>query len=421
MKNRRRKRAPNLPYLVVPQSRSGSGTRKADPSWTVLIALSLILALTLVPGSTSVPAADCLWCGEFATADFLLNVALFVPLGLALGVSSGVAAWAAILIALVVSGGVELAQLAIPGRYPTVSDVLANLLGAVAGLLIARRVQSGRRLTGRRADRATLIWAIGVIGLVFGTDFLLAPSLPDTDWNGTWTPLLPSMSRYPGRVLEAELAGLQIPDGPISRLDSARHLILAGDPVSVRFETTGAPGDGLSPVLRLESPGREGILLIGVHSTDVQVRLRRRSNDLLLHAPDVFFRQAAPATGDTTLVMAAVRRGRLCVTAPPGRSCSPLSSPGGGWSMLVGLPASVPDWLQIVLDGAWLAALFFPLGMLMRRRRSRLLPSAAALCAVGIGALGGPALVLFGSLGGALTGFALGRIASLHGRSIFAA
>ena len=129
MKSRRRKRTSTLPFLAVPQSRSGSGTRKADPSWTVLIALSLILALTLAPGSTSTPTADCFWCGEFATADFILNVALFVPLGLALGVSSGVAAWAAILIAIVVSGGVELAQLAIPGRYPTLSDVLANLLG----------------------------------------------------------------------------------------------------------------------------------------------------------------------------------------------------------------------------------------------------------------------------------------------------
>lgn len=421
MKSRRRKRTSTLPYLAFPQSRSGSGTRRADPSWTVLIALSLILALTLAPGSTSTPAADCFWCGEFATADFILNVALFVPLGLALGVSSGVAAWAAILIAVVVSGGVELAQLAIPGRYPTLSDVLANLLGAVAGLLIARRSQSGRRLTGRRADRATLAWAAVVIGMVFGTDFLLSPSLPDSDWNGTWTPLIPSMSRYPGRVLDAELAGLRIPDGPISRPDSARRLIRAGDPVSVRFETAGAPERGLSPILRLESPDREGILLIGVHSTDVVVRLRRRSSDFRLHAPNVLFRQAAPVAGDTTVVMAAVKHGRVCVTAPPGRSCSPISSPGGGWSMLAGLPASVPGWLQIVLDGLWLAGLFFPLGMFMRTRRTRLLPSIVALGAVGISALGGPGLVVLGSLAGALTGLAAGRIASMRGRSIFAA
>ena len=421
MKSRRRKRTSTLPYLAVPQSRSGSGTRRADPSWTVLIALSLILALTLAPGSTSTPMADCFWCGEFATADFILNVALFVPLGLALGVSNGVAAWAAILIAIVVSGGVELAQLAIPGRYPTLSDVLANLLGAVAGLLIARRSQSGRRLTGRRADRATLAWAFVVIGLVLGTDFLLTPSLPDSDWNGTWTPLIPSMSRYPGRVLDAELAGLRIPDGPISQPDSARRLIRAGDPVSVRFETAGAPEKGLSPILRLESPDREGILLIGVHLTDVVVRLRRRSNDLRLHAPDVLFRQAAPVAGDTTMVMAAVKHGRVCVTAPPGKSCSPLSSPGGGWSMLVGLPASVPGWLHIMLDGLWLAGLFFPLGLFMRTRRTRVLPSIAALGAVGISALGGPGLVVLGSLAGALTGLAAGRIASMRGRSIFAA
>ena len=88
--------------------------------------------------------------------------------------------------------------------------------------------------------------------------------------------------------------------------------------------------------------------------------------------------------------------------------------------MLFGLPASVPGWLQIVLDGLWLAALFFPLGMLMRMRRTRLIPSVATLGAVGISALGGPASVLLGSLAGAFTGLAVGRIASMRGRSIFA-
>jgi hypothetical protein len=89
--------------------------------------------------------------------------------------------------------------------------------------------------------------------------------------------------------------------------------------------------------------------------------------------------------------------------------------------MLAGLPTSVPGWLQIVLDGLWLAGLFFPLGMFMRTRRTRLLPSIAALGAVGISALGGPGLVVLGSLAGALTGLAAGRIASMRGRSIFAA
>ena len=88
---------------------------------------------------------------------------------------------------------------------------------------------------------------------------------------------------------------------------------------------------------------------------------------------------------------------------------------------MVGLPASVPGWLHIMMDGLWLAGLFFPLGLFMRTRRTRVLPSIAALGAVGISALGGPGLVVLGSLAGALTGLAAGRIASMRGRSIFAA
>jgi VanZ family protein len=384
----------------------------------VLIALSLILALTLAPGNTPASEVTCFWCGEFATADFILNVGLFVPLGLALGLSTGLATWAAIAIAVVISGGVELAQLAIPGRYPTLSDVLANLLGTFVGLLVVHRSRSGRRLTGRRADRAALIWAAAVIGVVLGTGYLLGPSLPDPGWNGTWTPLLPSMSRYPGRVLSAELGELQIPDGPISESDSARRLISSGQPVSVRFESAGTP-DGLSPVLRLEASEQKGILLIGIRSPDVVVRLRRRSNDIRLHSPDVYFRRAAPVAMDTAVIMTAVRNHRICVMAAPGRSCTPLSSPGAGWSVLLRLPGSVPDWFRHLLDGVWLAALFFPLGMLARRRRARLFPIVAAICAVGIGALGGSATMLIGSLAGALGGVAAGRIASLRGRRLF--
>jgi len=257
-----------------------------------------------------------------------------------------------------------------------------------------------------------------VIGVVLGTGYLLGPSLPDPDWNGTWTPLLPSMSRYPGRVLKAELAELQIPDGPISESDSARRLISVGHPVSVRFESAGAP-EGLAPVLRLEDSANRGILLIGVRSQDVVVRFRRRSNDIRLQSPDVYFRRAAPVATDTAVVMTAVRNHRVCVMAAPGRSCTPLSSPGAGWSLLLRLPGSVPDWFQRLLDGVWLAVLFFPLGMFARTRRARILPIVAAICAVGIGALGGSAAILIGSLVGAFGGLAAGRIASLRGRRLF--
>ncbi len=394
-------------------------SRPSSRSWTVLIALSLILALTLAPVSTPTPASSCWWCGEFATADFILNVLLFVPLGLALGISSGLAIWAAILIAVVISGGVELAQLFIPGRYPTISDVFANLLGTITALVLVRQRRAGSRITGRRADRVVLLWMVIIIGVVVGTRYLLGPSLPNSEWNGAWTPLLPAMPKYPGRVLDADLGGVPLPDGPISESDSARRMLATGLPVSVRFETTGSV-EGLSPVLRLEDVRDRGVLLVGIRSPDIVVRLRRRSNDLQMHSPDVRFRHAAPVASDTVVVRTSIKGSRLCLTAPQGRSCTPLSSPGGGWSLLIRPPGSLPDGARHLLDGLWLAALFFPLGVFARARPSRLVPVIAAVSVVAISAFGGPVPGLVSSLVGALGGLAAGRLASLRGRRIFA-
>lgn len=113
--------------------------------------LLALLLLTLLPGPeagkvTGIVAAIATWLGvfdvPFATAyplmEFLANVALFVPFGLLL-----VVAWSAIprgrIIAagFATSGAIELIQLALPTRFSTLSDLIANTLGTIAGCAVA--------------------------------------------------------------------------------------------------------------------------------------------------------------------------------------------------------------------------------------------------------------------------------------------
>jgi hypothetical protein len=74
--------------------------------------------------------------------DFLLNLLLFVPLGM------GAGAWfncsdrggrlprvLLVLAAFVLSAGVECVQVILPSRYPASADILANTLGFLAGML----------------------------------------------------------------------------------------------------------------------------------------------------------------------------------------------------------------------------------------------------------------------------------------------
>jgi len=68
----------------------------------------------------------------------LLNVVLFVPLGYVLASFDSRRPWRAIVIAAVLSSGIELAQIFISTRNPDVLDVLTNTLGAALGALLTR-------------------------------------------------------------------------------------------------------------------------------------------------------------------------------------------------------------------------------------------------------------------------------------------
>ncbi|MCU1418529.1 MAG: hypothetical protein JWP32_2703 [Schumannella sp.] len=83
---------------------------------------------------------------DYDFADFVGNVAFFVPIGL-------IAAlllpwrwwWMAVPIAAALSGALELGQfLFLPQRYASWTDVVANTLGAILGALIAAAIRSVR-------------------------------------------------------------------------------------------------------------------------------------------------------------------------------------------------------------------------------------------------------------------------------------
>jgi VanZ family protein len=88
-----------------------------------------------------------------AEVERLANVLLFVPAGLLLCYAlPRTARWRIWALCVLVSACAELAQLVLPGRDPSVIDVLTNATGAAIGVLLNTAV-SGRRVaavSGRR-------------------------------------------------------------------------------------------------------------------------------------------------------------------------------------------------------------------------------------------------------------------------------
>ena len=123
----------------------------------VYVCLALVM-LTLPVSYAGVVASITDWLREDlgvagvrrGAVEFVSNIVLFIPLGLllALALRGPVRAF---LILVALSVVVETLQALIPGRFPSVRDILANSVGAGLGVCAAAAIMAVRRRARRRA------------------------------------------------------------------------------------------------------------------------------------------------------------------------------------------------------------------------------------------------------------------------------
>ena len=98
------------------------------------------------------------WLTDTSLVEFVLNVGLFVPLGITLALLlPRVPWWMWMLIGLAVSSGIEALQLFfLADRSPTLRDVWANTLGLGLGALVTTlATRQWRGVVASRADSPT--------------------------------------------------------------------------------------------------------------------------------------------------------------------------------------------------------------------------------------------------------------------------
>ena len=130
---------------------------------------ALVLLSTLWPSHGSTASGGpffCLLCGTRGLADAILNLILFIPFGAGVALLKGTV-WGLASSALL-SSCVEAAQTVIPGRFPTLGDVVFNTLGGGLGVLLVRA--SRRPLRSRLSESmkvrtlAALLAPVGFLG-----------------------------------------------------------------------------------------------------------------------------------------------------------------------------------------------------------------------------------------------------------------
>lgn len=351
--------------------------------WARIAVLVVILVLTLTPTQATElwrGWSNCLACGDDGASDIALNIVLFLPLGLLLGLRSQ-RRWIWLPLAMLLSLGIEVTQLVIPGRYSTLSDVITNTTGAALGLLLAAALEAAprirRRLALLGAVSATLLpWAA-----LAATAWLFQPVYPTTTYYGQWTADLGGgMVQYRGRVLSASIDGLRLPSWRLRDTPLTRSLLAQGAALHVAG-VAGPPPPTLAPVFSIYDSRALEILLLGVDGDALVLHRRLRAGRLHFDQPELRLPHGAAGLvpGQPFVLDYRGGPGAVCMGVDYRIHCGLALSAADGWALFLG--GRVPPGLLPVARVGWLALLLIPLGLLAPEDGRRALALAAVAAA----------------------------------------
>ena len=344
-----------------------SGSERASRGrvrWYLLgVWTAAVLFLTLTPDSAESDPASlfCILCGDFALRNLILNVLLFIPLGVGLHRRIGVLG--AVVTGLALSIGIELAQLTVPGRFSALGDVIANTAGAWVGAGLTADAQRWLFPTTTTRESLRWVWSGAAATAVLLSGLLLTPSAPDGDFFGNWTPEVGGLAPYPGRIVSASLGRIPVPSERLIDAPRVAAALAAQEPLSLVFVAAESP-NRRAPLFRLIGEAQREVLRIDVDGADVLVRPRYLSTRVRLTRPELRFAGAlVGSTPGDTLTMT--------VWAPPaggwslelnGREPTVVAfGPSQGWVVFSDLDGMFGRFAPLG-DLLWGLFLFFPLG-----------------------------------------------------------
>lgn len=363
--------------------------RPIPNSHNLLLGLSLaaIGGLTLIPlpdqsRASALTSWHCLVCGDTGMADVLLNIALFVPLGLALGLKR-VRPSRTLLIGVLLSTAIELLQATlVAGRDPSISDVLTNTMGTLAGGVIGRAAPQLWLPTVARARQLAALTALAWLGMVA----LSAVALTDDPANGVartvQAPPAPLLERFKGEIIST---GVDATTGAVA--------------LTAEVRTAGLT-DRLAPILDLSDGGRFPLARLGQLGQKPTFARRLRATRALFRTPTVrVYGGVIPAAPSRALLQGGKTGPMLwsAATIDGSRHSTELVlTPGLGWMLL--LPLGYPfDVYSPWTSAVWLALPLLLVGFWAGRGRVQV-----------IAVLAGSLLLLTAGLEGTAALFHLG-------------
>ena len=346
---------------------TGRGSRWVGAA-VIVVSAACIAFFTLQPGGTGPQAAI---PGGYLASDVVLNILLFVPLGMGLALA-GARPLRAACVGFLVSVAIELAQLSwIPGRYASIHDLLTNGSGTAVGALIVA-YWAGRE----RWWRSLSPWIAGAIALAWtGGSFLLRASLPGTRWYGQLAHDFSGTVPFDGRVLSISLQGTPLDDHALAETLALRDRARRAD--TLRLETAveaGSPSSGRAQIVAIVAGQPGEIASIWQEGHAIVARQRLALSDAGLRTPWIRLDSALPTrSGEVVSISLEVTRRafRLSARGPSSTRESTLDlTPDVFWSAFLPgeyqggrLPPLVPALLTYITLGLALGGRSVRLGV----------------------------------------------------------
>jgi VanZ family protein len=336
--------------------------------------LAVIALATLLPASRQPVASHfCIVCGTLGGVDSILNVLLFVPLGVGLALY-GVPAKRAILMLSVLSILIETAQLlVIPGRDATIGDVLTNSLGGALGFAGSRHARAWLSPSPRNAVWFLVGWAAVWLTIQATSSFAFAPSLPVSQYYGQLAPSLGDLAVFQGHVLTARVGGVAIPNNALADSRSVQRLLLHGATVGTTV-ISAEPTRDIAPIVRVADAEQREMLILAQNDVDLLFSIRfgaaaLRVRPPLFVLPEVFPSAGLaedPSTADTIALSGQYVPHEVRMSAQTGAATSvsivPLTA-SLGWTLVLPWQWFIEgSRAEHLVSWIWVACLIVPYG-----------------------------------------------------------
>ena len=307
-------------------------------------ALAIIKATTFPSGTSTHGWSFSLASGDAAIAEIIQNILLFIPLGICLTLAR-VRPVLAIALGAALSFSVEFSQQWIPGRDPSVGDILNNTISTALGVAITRTAPRWLLVSPERSAAQALGTAILAVLVWTGTGIALRPTVPVGPFQTTLRPDFNYFSRYQGDVVFAKIV-----QGSLT--------VKAVWPPPAEQSFRSAP-----LVVMMDAEGHRAVLL-SEDRTDLALRYDMLAVRLRLEQPDLRWRGAfAPlAPGDTFTTGTWHDDGHVCLGLNTQSRCNLGYTLGDGWKLIF-FPEHFAPWLNALIDGLWVMGCVFFMGI----------------------------------------------------------